>query len=120
MLMSTQTMTAKQRVAFEAREAAQREGKILADYAKARGLVIRELYDGLASLRRKGVVPRSGRRARNKFVAVRVASEEALPRVSTMAVCRIVSREGYVIECVQWPPANWLAGLARNAADVAT
>lgn len=118
--MSTQTMTAKQRVALEAREAAQREGKSLSDYAKERGLVIRELYDALACLRRSGTLPRSARRPRNKFVAVRVAAEEALPRMNTVAVCRIVSREGHVIECVQWPPASWLTSLARNAADAAT
>ncbi len=117
--MSAQTMTAKQRVALEAREAAQREGKTLSDYAKERGLVIRELYDALSCLRRNGALPRSGRRPRSKFVAVRVASEEALPRANTMAVCRIVSRGGYVIECVQWPPASWLTSLARKAADAA-
>jgi hypothetical protein len=119
MPMTTAGMTEKQRVAFEAVQAAQRDGKTLTAYAKARGLNIRELYDGLAGLRRKGVLPRSGRKPRNKFVAVRVAAE-ALPRASGMAVCRIVSREGYVIECAQWPPASWLASLARNAADVAT
>ena len=118
--MSTQTMTAKQRVAFEARETAQREGKSLSDYAKERGLVIRELYDALACLRRKGVLPRSGRPPRSKFVAVRVAAEPARPRADTITVCRITSREGYVIECVQWPPASWLRSLTGNAADAAT
>jgi hypothetical protein len=41
-------MTQKQRVALEAREAAQRDGKTLSAYAKERRLVIRELCDGLA------------------------------------------------------------------------
>jgi hypothetical protein len=119
MPMSTQ-MTQKQRVALEAREAAQREGKTLSDYAKERGLVIRELYDALACLRRNGALPRSGRKLRSKFVAVRVAAADAPPQLNAMAVCRIVSREGYVIECVQWPPASWLRSLARDAADAAT
>ena len=117
--MSTQTMTQKQRVALEAREAAQREGKSLTEYAKTHGLVIRELYDALACLRRNGALPSSGRKPRSKFVAVRVAGEHAPPRMDTIAVCRIVSREGYVIECVQWPPATWLTSLARNAVDAA-
>ena len=105
--MSTSMMTEKQRIAFEALQAAQREGKTLSDYAKTRGLPIRELYDALSCLRRNGALPRSGRKPRNKFVAVRVAPETP-PRVSGAAVCRIVSREGYVIECAQWPPASWL------------
>lgn len=112
------TMTEKQRAAVEAREGARREGVTLVAYAKAKGLVIRELYDSLACLRRKGLLPRSARKPRNKFVAVRVAAE-ASPRTGGMAVCRIVSREGYVIECVQWPPASWLASLARSTADAA-
>lgn len=117
--MPTGAMTQKQRVAMEAREAAQRDGKSLSEYAKAQGLAIRELYDALASLRRNGTLPRSGRRARSKFVAVRVATHETPPSVSASVVCRIVSREGCVIECVQWPPATWLASLARTAADAA-
>ena len=117
--MST-SMTEKQRVAFEAREAAQSAGKTLTDYAKAHGLDVRELYDALAALRRKGVLPRSERKQRNKFVAVRVGAQALPSRVSGMAVCRVVSREGYVIECAQWPPASWLASLARNAVDAAS
>jgi hypothetical protein len=116
--MST-SMTEKQRVALETLQAAQGEGKTLTDYATSHGLDVRELYDALAALRRKGVLPRSGRKQRSKFVAVRVAAE-APSRGNAMAVCRIVSREGYVIECAQWPPANWLASLARDATDATT
>lgn len=116
--MSTTAMTEKQRVAFEALQGARREGVTLNGYAKARGLSIRELYDGLASLRRKGLVPRSERKPRNKFVAVRVAPQPP-QRATGTAVCRIVSK-GYVIECAQWPPASWLTTLARNTADAAT
>jgi hypothetical protein len=113
------TMTDKQRAAVEAREGARRDGVTLVAYARAKGLAIRELYDSLASLRRKGLLPRSERKPGSKFVAVRVAAE-ASPRTNGMAVCRIVSREGYVIECAQWPPAAWLASLAQSAADAAT
>jgi hypothetical protein len=116
--MST-AMTEKQRVAVEALQAAQGEGKTLTDYAASHGLDVRELYDALAALRRKGALPRSGRKQRGRFVAVRVAAE-AQSRGHAMAVCRIVSRGGYVIECVQWPPANWLTSLARDVADATT
>ncbi len=117
--MSTATMTEKQRMALEALQSAKREGKTLTDYAKAHDLEIRELYDSLACLRRKGVLPRGVRKPRSKFVAVRVAAEPMPPRTAG-AVCRIVTRDGYVIECAQWPPASWLASLARSAADAAT
>jgi hypothetical protein len=119
MAMSTATMTEKQRMALEALQTAKREGKTLTDYAKAHGLQIRELYDSLACLRRKDLLPPGRRRKpRSKFVAVRVTAEP-VPSRTGGAVCRIVSREGYVIECAQWPPASWLASL-RSAADAAT
>jgi len=55
--MKTATeMTEKQRLAVEAMEGARSEGISLSDYAKARGLVTRELYDGIAGLRRKGSI----------------------------------------------------------------
>jgi hypothetical protein len=119
MAMSIATMTEKQRLALEALQSAKREGKTLTDYAKAHGLEIRELYDSLACLRRKGLLPTGVRKPRSKFVAVRVAAEPVSSRTGG-AVCRIVSRDGYVIECAQWPPGSWLASLARSAADAAT
>jgi hypothetical protein len=118
--MSTATMTEKQRMALEALQSAKREGKTLTDYAKAHGLEIRELYDSLACLRRKGLLPPGGRRKpRSNFVAVRVATEP-MPSRTAGAVCRIIGRNGYVIECAQWPPVSWLAGLVRSLADAAT
>lgn len=43
--MTTATFTEKQRQAIEAMEGARSEGIALSKYAKAHGLVIRELYD---------------------------------------------------------------------------
>jgi hypothetical protein len=117
------TMTEKQRVAVEAQEVAQREGVSLVSYAQAKGLVIRELYDSLACLRRKGLLPRSTRKPRSKFVAVRVNAPPPLQgRVpgSGAVVCRIVHAEGYLIECTQWPPPNWLTARTREPKDAAT
>jgi hypothetical protein len=69
-------MTEKQGRGIEALEAAQQAGLSLSAYAKAHGLVVRELYDGIAALRRRGVLakaPRAPRRA-SRFVPVQVVS----------------------------------------------
>ncbi len=50
----TETLTEKQRVAMEALEGAQRAGVPLSDYAKAKGLELRPVYDAIAALRRRG------------------------------------------------------------------
>ena len=57
----SETMTEKQRVAVEALEAARRAGVPLSDYAKAKGLELRPVYDAIAALRRRGALPRSDR-----------------------------------------------------------
>ena len=121
--MKTATqMTEKQRLAVEAMEGARSEGVSLSDYAKARGLAIRELYDAIAGLRRKGLLAQAAKRKRrSKFVAVRVAPERALSVASTamnIPVCRVV-QPGRVIECLQWPPPNWLAALLSGSTDAA-
>ncbi|HUN77262.1 MAG TPA: hypothetical protein VMU40_22320 [Steroidobacteraceae bacterium] len=107
-------MTEKQRRAREALEAARGEGVSLSDYAKAHGLPIRELYDAVAALRRKGVLAKTGRAPRSKFVEVRVGPERTVGGI----VCRFV-HGGVVIECTQWPPPGWVAALVRPAADAA-
>ena len=116
------TMTEKQQQAIDALEAARQEGATLTAYAKAKGLVIGELYGTLAGLRRKGLLPRPTRKPRSKFVAVRV---EAPPPIlgrapgSGAVVCRIVHTDGYLIECTQWPPPSWLNALSRERKDAA-
>lgn len=120
--MATAEMTEKQRAAFEALQGARREGRSLSEYAKAHGLAIWELYNALACLRRKGLLPKSGRKSRNKFIAVRVMPERpvtvASPVLGGAVLCRLVHRGGYLIECMQWPPALWLASL-KDASDAA-
>jgi hypothetical protein len=59
----SETTTEKQRVAVEALEAARRAGVPLSDYAKAKGLELRPVYDAIAALRRRGALPGSERRA---------------------------------------------------------
>jgi hypothetical protein len=67
MKMATE-MTEKQRRAVEALEGARSEGVTLSEYAKGHGLVLRELYDAIAALRRKGMLAKPVRkRASGRF-----------------------------------------------------
>jgi hypothetical protein len=72
----TETLTEKQRIAMEALEGARRAGVPLSDYAKAKGLELRPVYDAIAALRRRGALPGTDRprKRKSKFVAVRVTS----------------------------------------------
>src|SRR5436309_7028552 len=103
-----ETLTEKQRVAVEALEGARRAGVPLSDYAKAKGLATRPVYDAIAALRRRGSLPGTDRprKRKSKFVAVRVTS--SLVTASEAArggmVCRLVCAPGWVIECGEWPP----------------
>ena len=123
--MTTATFTEKQRQAIEAMEGARNEGVALSKYAEAHGLVIREVYDAIACLRRKGLLPKPMRKPKSKFVAVRVVAPseptQALPARPTSGVlCRIVCSRGPMIECMQWPPPAWLAALMSERADATT
>lgn len=125
--MTTAAMTDKQRRALEAMEAARQRGCSLTEYAKAEGLVVREVYDALAALRRKGVLPKPSRGSKSKFVSVRVAPASASASASASmmptgrplgvsgVLCRIVHATGYAIECMQWPEPRWVAALSAGA-----
>ena len=116
-------MTEKQQRAIEAMQGARTGGMALSEYAKAHGLVIRELYDGIAALRRRGLVPKAEKKkSRSRFVAVRVVPERASSAASaglSVPLCRIVHASGYVIECTQWHPPSWLAALGMRSPDAA-
>jgi hypothetical protein len=120
--MAAERFTEKQRVAMEALEGARREGIALSDYAKARGLGIRELYDSIACLRRKGMLPKPAKKAKSTFVAVQVTERLARTHSSSGSdvLCRIVCRGGALIECTQWPPPTWVAALTAESLDAAT
>jgi hypothetical protein len=121
-MMKTATgITERQQRAADALEAARSKGLTLSEYAKRHALPLRELYDGIAALRRKGVLPKpQGGRASSRFVAIRIA--ESTPKrassSSSIPLCRII-QPGCVIECLQWPPPSWLAALAPGSADAA-
>ncbi len=124
--MAIETVTEKQRLAMEALEGARREGVALSHYAKARGLAIREVYDSIACLRRKGLLPKSAKKAKSTFVAVRMAKPSAPAvecthsMIGSEVLCRIVCLKGAMIECTQWPPPTWVAALTAESLDAAT
>jgi hypothetical protein len=113
--MTTATFTEKQRQAIEAMEGARGEGLALSNYAAAHGLNVRELYDAIACLRRKGLLPKPMKKQKSKFVAVRLVAPsepaQAVPSRSTGGVlCRIVCQRGPIIECTQGPTAGVAGG----------
>lgn len=122
--MATAVMSEKQRRALEAIEAARQQGCSLTQYAKAQGLAVREIYDALAALRRKGVLAKVAGEAKSKFVSVRVApaamTAAARSTGASGVLCRIVPASGWAIECLQWPPPNWVASLSSGSADAAS
>lgn len=123
-----ETMTEKQRIAVEALEGARRAGVALSDYAKAKGLEARPVYDAIAALRRRGALPGTDRphkrRRKSGFVAVRVTSS-SVPvaeggRVARSGmVCRLVRGDGCAIECGEWPEPKWVAAVLAGPKDVA-
>lgn len=113
--MATAMMTEKQRGALDAMEAARQQGCSLTEYAKAQGLVVREIYDALAALRRKGVLAKTAHEPKSKFVSVRVAQVATIAAARSpgapSVLCRIVHASGYAIECLRWPEPSWVAAL---------
>lgn len=118
-------MSDKQRRALGAMEAARARKCSLAEYAKAKELSVRELYDALAALRRKGALAKSVHGSKSQFVSVRVgpASSTTLCAVrapgASGVLCRIVQR-GCVVECMQWPEPRWVAQLGSGSLDAAS
>lgn len=124
--MTTRELTAKQRQAIECLEGARSEGVALSAYVRARGLGVREVYDAIAALRRKGALP-AAPRMRKPFVAVRVGANAARTsndatgvEVRGAVLCRVLIGAGAVIECGEWPPAMWLAALLAERGGDAT
>src|SRR6516162_8495492 len=119
-----ETLTQKQREAVEALEGARRAGVSLSDYAKAKGLELRPVYDAIAALRRRGALPPASRarkrKSKSRFVAVRVTSSPA-PRgpVGRGLVCRLVRSDGCAVECGEWPEPRWVAAVLAGRKDAA-
>ena len=128
--MAERAMTMKQRTAVAALEAARAGGVSLVDYARANALVVRELYDAIAALRRRGALPpaassrpRLRSRVQDRFLPVRIVSAATMATAASArgaAVCRLVHPGGMVLDCAQWPPVEWLSAVLSGRADAAT
>lgn len=110
-----------QRQAREHADGARSEGVKLSQYLRARGIAIRPVYDALVAARRKGVLSSTGsavvaNRASSPFVNVRMSAP--MPARSPM-VCRVLIGGQAVIECAEWPPADWLRALSLERTDAA-
>ena len=95
-------------------------GLPLAEYCRARGLNVQSLYNARHELSGKprgaqlAAAPRKVAAKGSRFVAVELAST---PMGAVGPACRIQLRD-VVIECADLPPAGWLLGLTKGAADV--
>jgi hypothetical protein len=119
-----ETLTQKQREAVEALEGARRAGVPLSDYAKAKGLELRPVYDAIATLRRRGALPPPDRprkrKSKSRFVAVRVRNSPAsVAAARSGLVCRLVRSDGWAIECGEWPEPKWVAAVLADQRDAA-
>lgn len=122
--MDDETLTQKQREAVEALEGARRAGVSLSDYAKAKGLELRPVYDAIAALRRRGALAPANRsrerKRKSRFVAVRVRSSPAAVAAAPGGlVCRLVRSDGCAIECGEWPEPKWVAAVLAGRKDAA-
>jgi len=120
--MTAGAMTQKQRAAIEALEAARSQGCSLTQYARTHGLNAQRIYAILSALRKQGLLPKPARKRPSPFVAVRVQAPSvpvSRPPGEAGVVCRLVHGNRYVIECLQWPPPSWLAGVSAGPTDAA-
>jgi hypothetical protein len=117
-------LTALQRRALECVRGAGAKGVNLSAYCRSRGVAVRQVYDALIPLRRRGLLPaklplklaRSPKSSgsADAFMTVQIAS----PAVPVVALVKLPG--GILIECRAWPPRAWLESLgAAESADAA-
>ena len=94
-------LTALQRRALECVRGAQEREMTLSAYCRRRRIAVRQVYDALVGLRRRGVAEAAvGRkRTRSKFVAVEISPAPPPPLPARTAVCRVVLAGGISVEC---------------------
>ena len=112
-------LTSNQRRALECFRTARSRGVALSAQASEQGLNARVIYDAVAALRRKGVLPAAGSGKSVKaadFVAVRLRPPGIPADASVVCSLHVGATR---IECRQWPPAAWLASIAGVSSDAA-
>lgn len=82
-------LTEMQAQAIECLEEARSAGVALSAHVRSRGLNLRGIYDAIAQLRRRGIVPPAPRRARKRasLVPVRFAKVEGRPAAAARSWC---------------------------------
>jgi hypothetical protein len=119
MTVTAAAMTQKPRAAIEALEAARKQGCSLTQYARAHGLNAQRIYAMLSALRKQGLLANPARKRSSSFVKVQVPTMPvSRPPGGPDVVCRVHGAR-YVIECLQWPPASWLASVSPGCTDAA-
>ena len=109
-------LTALQRQALECVRAAKAKGVNLSAYCRSRSVPVRQVYDALIPLRRRGLLPakRSRVSAHNLKASTSSAAFMALqitpPAVPIVAQVKLAG--GISIECRTWPPRAWLQSLS--------
>ena len=88
-MTTTAALTELQAQAIECLEGARSAGVALSAHVRSRGLNLRGIYDAIAQLRRRGIVPPAPQRARKRAssVPVRFAKVEVRPAVAAMSLC---------------------------------
>lgn len=109
-------LTALQRQALGCVRAAKANGVNLSAYCCSRGVPVRQVYDALIPLRRRGLLPAKRLRvsARNLKSSTSSSAFMAL-QITPLAVpvvAQVKLAGGISIECRMWPPRAWLQSLS--------
>ena len=109
-------LTALQRQALECVRGAQAKGVNLSAYCRSRGVVVRQVYDALIPLRRRGLLPVKRSRVSARSVKSGASSAAFMTVQITPPVAPVVAQVklagGISIECRAWPPRAWLESLS--------
>ena len=111
--MTTDDLSEREQQALEHLQQARALGVSLREYAEARGLEVKDLYNRKAQLVRKGVLPGGRAESSSEFIPVEVARSTVDERDGF----RLVHVSGWTIECTSLPEASWVASLVRAMSE---
>ncbi|MFU8763983.1 MAG: hypothetical protein ACNA7T_05640 [Haliea sp.] len=117
--MSAHTLSKREQACLEHLQRAEEFGVSLAEYAAAYGVKVKDLYNGKRHLTQKGVLG-SQPAADGNFVPVQVAAEPSSVYPCNDAVIRLRHSSGWVLECADWPSAEWLSLLLASSGQVSS
>jgi predicted transcriptional regulator len=121
--MATEELTERETQLLEHVRTAQERGSTLVEYASSAGLDVKALYEVKRQLVKKGVIARRAgtkkRQKRGRFAQARIVAALPQPIVAAVA-CRLLHPNGRVLECVNWPQAQWMAAVLAGDAHAAS